>query len=92
MYEQIEKGDINNVLDLFEEDELINHITYIISSELDVLDTKKAIDDILNKLKKEKVINRKSQILKKLSSGDISKEELVKLEEELKSLSKRIAK
>ena len=92
LYEQFEKGDINNVLDLFEEDELINHITYIMSSELDVVDTKKAIDDILNKFKKEKIINRKSEILKKLSSGDISREESIKLEEELKSLSKKITK
>lgn len=92
LYEQFEKGDINNVLDLFEEDELINHITYIMSIDLEVVDTKKAIDDILNKFKKEKLINRKSEILKKLSSGQVSKEELIKLEEELKLLSKKITK
>ena len=92
LYEQFEKGDINNVLNLFKDDDLINHITYIMSSDLDITDTKKAIEDILNKLEKEKLIKRKSEILKKLSSGNISKEELIKLEEELKSLSKKITK
>lgn len=92
LYEEFEKGDINNVLNLFKDDDLINHITYIMSSDLNITDTKKAIDDILNKLEKEKLINRKSEILKKLASGNISKEELVKLEEELKSLSKKITK
>lgn len=92
LYEEFEKGDINNVLNLFKDDDLINHITYIMSSDLNITDTKKAIDDILNKLEKEKLINRKSEILKKLTSGNISKEELVKLEEELKSLSKKITK
>lgn len=92
LYEQFEKGDINNVLDLFEDDELINHITYIMSSNFDITDTKKAIEDILSKLEKEKLINRKSEILKKLSSGNVSKDELIKLEEELKLLSKKITK
>ena len=92
LYEQFEKGDINNVLNLFKDDDSINHITYIMSSDLNITDTKKAIEDILNKLEKEKLIKRKSEILKKLSSGNISKEELIKLEEELKSLSKKITK
>ena len=92
LYEQFEKGNINNALDLFEDDEVINHITYIMSSDFDITDTKKAIEDILSKLEKEKIINRKSEILKKLSSANIPKDELLKLEEELKLLSKKMTK
>lgn len=92
LYEQFEKGNINNVLDLFEDEELINHITYIMSSNFDITDTKKAIEDILKKFQKEKMINRKGEILKRLSNSDISNDELLKLENELKTLSKKLAK
>lgn len=92
LYEQFEKGNINNVLDLFEDDEIINHITYIMSTDFDITDTKKAIDDILNKFKKEKMLNRKSEILKILSNGNVSEGELLELENELKSLSKKLTK
>ena len=92
LYEELEKGDINNILDLFEDEEIINHITYIMSTDFDITDTKKAIEDVLSKLQKEKIINRKTEILKKLSSEDISKEELLELENELKSISKRLTK
>ena len=92
MYEQKEIGNINNILDLFDEDELINHITYIMSNNWDISDTEKAIDDILNKFSKEKMINRKTEILKKLTSEKLSKEEMIKLEEELKNISKKITK
>lgn len=92
LYEQFEKGNINNVLNLFEDEELINHITYIMSTDFNITDTKKAIDDILNKLEKEKTLNRKNEILKRMSSSDISKDELLKLEDELRSLSKKLTK
>lgn len=92
LYEQKEIGNINNILDLFDEDELINHITYIMSNSWDISDTEKAIDDILNKFSKEKMINRKTEILKKLTSEKLSKEEMIKLEEELKNISKKITK
>ena len=92
LYEESEKGDINNVLDLFEEEDLINHITYIMSNNWDINDKEKAIDDILNKIKKEKILNRKSEILKILADSNISKEETIQLEEELKELSKKLTK
>ena len=92
MYEQSEKGNINNVIDLFEDEELINHITYIMSNNWDINNTDKAIDDILNKFKKEKLLDRKNEILKLLSNNSISKEEVMKLEEELKMISKKLTK
>ena len=62
------------------------------SNNWDISDTEKAIDDILNKFSKEKMINRKTEILKKLTSEKLSKEEMIKLEEELKNISKKITK
>ena len=92
LYEQFEKGNINNVLDLFEDEEIINHITYIMSTDFDITDTRKAVDDILNKFEKEKTLNRKNEILKKMSSGNVTNEELLELENELRSLSKKLTK
>ncbi len=92
LYEQFEKGNINNVLDLFEDEEIINHITYIMSTDFDITDTQKAVDDILNKIEKEKILNRKNEILKKMTSGDITKDELLELEDELRALSKKLTK
>jgi DNA primase len=92
LYEEFEKGNINNVLNLFDDEEIINHITYIMSNNWDINDTEKAIDDILKKIEKEKIINRKSEILRKITSENIEKEELMRLEEELKAISRKIAK
>ena len=62
------------------------------STDFDITDTKKAVEDILSKFQKEKMLDRKNEVLKKLSSSDISKDELLKLEEELRALSKKLTK
>ena len=55
LYEELEKGDISNVIGLFEKDEeLISHITYILSKELDINDISKAIEDLTSKFIKLK--------------------------------------
>lgn len=91
LYEELEKGDISNIIGLFEkDDELISHITYIMSKELDITDVDKAVEDLINKFIKEKLLEEKSQILKKLISGDISKEETIQIENRLKEISKKL--
>ena len=92
LYEETKKGNINNILDLFDEEDLINHITYIMANEWDISNTEKAIDDIINKFTKEKMITRKSEILKALLDNEITEEEKLKLEEELKSISRKLTK
>ena len=91
MYEELEKGDISNVIGLFEkDDELISHITYILSKELDISDVDKAVDDLVNKFLKEKLLEEKNMILKKLVSGNLSDEETLKIENRLKEISKKL--
>ena len=91
LYEELEKGDISNIIGLFEKDEeLISHITYIMSKELDITDVDKAVEDLVNKFIKEKLLEEKSQILKKLVSGNISKEETIQIENRLKEISKKL--
>ncbi len=91
LYEELEKGDISNVIGLFEkDDELISHITYIMSKEEDIDNVDKAIDDLVNKFLKEKLLEEKNDILKKLISGSLSEEETKEVENRLKEISKRI--
>ncbi len=91
LYEELEKGDISNVIGLFEKDEqIVSHITYILSKELDISDVDKAIDDLVNKFLKEKLLEEKSIILKKLVSGNLNSEETLNIENRLKEISKRL--
>ena len=91
LYEELEKGDISNVIGLFEKDEqIVSHITYILSKELDISDVDKAIDDLVNKFLKEKLLEEKSIILKKLVSGNLNSEETLNIENRLKEMSKRL--
>lgn len=92
LYSQFEKGDIANVLDLFEDDEVINYITYIMSSEVDIENTQKAIDDIINKIQKEKLIEEKNEVLKKLIENNLSEDEKKKLEDRIKEVSIELTK
>ncbi len=91
LYEELEKGDISNVIGLFEgKEELLSHITYILSKEQDIRDTSKAVEDLTGKFIKEKLQEEKSEILKKLVSKDLDKEESKKIEDRLKEISKKL--
>ena len=88
LYEELEKGDISNVIGLFEKDEeLLSHITYILSKETEMKNTDKAIEDLVNSFIKERLQEEKSTILKRLISKDIDKEESKQLETRLKEIS-----
>ena len=92
MYEEYEKGDITNVIDLFEDEELINHITYIMAYDFDMSNEEKAIDDIINTYKKEKLIEEKNEILINLENQNLSKEEISDLEKKLNEIIIKLAK
>lgn len=92
LYEHFEKGDSNNILDLLEEQPLIDHITSIMADDFEIVDNKKAIDDLLNLYEKEKLIEEKNEIVEKLKDSNISKEESMELEEKLSKLIIQIAR
>lgn len=93
LYEHFEKGNSNSdILSLFSEEELINHITSIMADDFEISDNKKAIEDLLNLYEKEKMLDEKTKILKKLESTDTTKEEAVELEKRLSDLIIQIAK
>ncbi len=93
LYEHLQKGNSNsNVINLFNEENLINHITSIMADDYEILDNKKAIDDFINLYEKEKLTNEKNEIVKQLENKDIEKDEAKALEERLSEIIIKIAK
>ena len=92
LYEEFEKGNsnINSIIDAMSEEEQ-NHVTAILAEDYGIENTEKAIDDLLKNYEKEKLLERKQEIIK-LRSQDISKEEQEKLLNELNEIIYKIAK
>ena len=92
LYEEFEKGNsnINAILDNLNEKQQ-NHITEIMADDYEINDIEKAIDDIMQSYEKEKLNERKFEILELLedSTGIEQKKEL---EKELSNIIIRLAK
>ena len=91
LYNEYNSETTNNVLDFFEDEELINHITYIMAYDFDIQNEEKVIEDIINSYKKEKLIEEKNKILLKLEEN-ITKEEMIELENKLNEVVIKLAK
>lgn len=66
------KGNINiDILNCFEEEDIINHISAIMSYDFEISDLNKCIEDIANTYEKEKLINRRQEILESLKMHKI---------------------
>ena len=94
LYDEFEKGDsnINNLLNSIQDEEILNQITKIMSDDYNITDINKAIIDILNIYEKEKIINKKNEILSKLENEKLTKEEIVSLENQLSEVIIKLAK
>lgn len=89
MYEEYKNGNsnINNILDLFKNDEtIINYITGIMATDYGITDVNKSIKDIIHIYEKEKLTNRKNQIMKKLDEKDLNSQDKSNLEKELSNV------
>lgn len=94
LYDEFEKGNsnINNVLDNLQDEEQINQITKIMADDYDIQDMAKATLDVINIYEKEKMINKRNQILKELDNQDLTKEKRASLESELSNIIIKLAK
>ena len=92
LYEEFEKGNsnINGILNELSQEEQ-NHITEIISVDNGIDDVEKALDDILQSYEKDKLNERKMEILETLENGtdETQKKEL---EKELSNIIIKLAK
>ena len=76
LYEEFEKGEASNIIGLFsKEDELMSHITYILSKEMDIDNIDKAIEDIRDKFMEDRLKNEQLEIIKKIGTSSIDKDE-----------------
>ena len=95
MYEEFEKGNSNTsqLLDWFQDEKVISHITEIMAGDFEITDVDKAIDDLISIYEKEKLISRRNEILKRLESvSEAGSEEVKKLEKELNDIILKLAK
>ena len=89
LYEEYEKGNsnINSILDYFaENEEIISILTEIMADDYEIKDDKKAIEDLINSYKKEKLTSRKKEIIELLNQENIEKKEITNLEKELQDV------
>lgn len=92
LYEELENGNsnINGIIDELEQEEQ-NQITMIMADDYEINDLEKAIDDLIQTYQKEKLNNRKFEVLElleKTTNTDQKKE----LEKELSNIIIRLAK
>ena len=84
LYEEFEKGNsnINNLLEFFEgNEEVISRITQIMAFDYEIKNDKKAIEDLIKNYQKERMQNRKKELISILSSEN--NEHSKELEKEL---------
>ena len=96
LYEELEKGNsINNisVLDLFEDEDIINFLTWVMAYDFEITEVDKAIDDILNNYEKDKLISVRNEIIQALENTDnLTNEEIASLEQSLSEVIIKLAK
>lgn len=93
IYEQYSKGNVNNIIDCFEEEEVVNYLSGIMADDFGVSDINKCIEDLLNTYNKEKLTNTRNNIIKKLeNTNNMTAEEIKQLEEKLNETILKLAK
>lgn len=94
LYEEYEKGNsnTNHILDWFEDEEMINEISWILAYDFEITEVNKCIDDIIKLYAKEKVIKERNQIIKQLEQTDLSQEQKRTLEARLNDIIIKLAK
>ena len=93
IYEQYASGKETNILDLFTDEEKINYLSGIMADDFGVTDVNKCIEDLLNIYNKEKLVNERNEILKKLeNTSSLTQEESNELVKKLNDVILKIAK
>lgn len=76
-----------------ENQEIQSHVSEILVTDYEINSIEKCIEDVVNIYNKERLTNRKFEIIKELeNSSNLAKEEIAKLEQELSSIIIELAK
>ena len=94
LYEEFEKGNSNikNVLELFQEEKVINHLTEILMTDFGITEKEKSIKEIKIFYQREKKLEQKNVILRKLENDKLDIEERKQLEKQLNEIIIELAK
>ena len=96
LYEELENGNIINnvnVLDLFEDDDIINFLTWVMAYDFEIVEVDKCIEDILNDYEKDKLISMRNEIIQTLENTDnLTNDEVASLEQSLNEIILKLAK
>lgn len=95
LYEELEKGNSNieSLLDVFTDEEVINHLSGIMATDFEITDVEKCVDDVIFNHEKDKLLMQRNEILKKLENNEgLTKDEIANLEKELSNIIIRLAK
>ncbi len=94
LYEELEKGNISsNILDYFTDTDTINYLSGIMAYDFEITDSNKFIEDLASTYTKEKLVNKRNTIIKKLDNVQgLTNEEIANLEKELNDVILKLAK
>ena len=93
IYELYAQGKTSNILDSFDDDEAINYLSGIMADDFGILDINKCIEDLLTTYNKEKLVNKRNEIIRKLeNTSNMTNEEIHELEENLNDVILKLAK
>ena len=77
---------------IYEEEKIINEISWILAYDFEITEVEKCIDDILGIYEKEKVIQERNDIINQLDSEGLTKEQIDVLESRLNEIIIQLAK
>lgn len=93
LFDESSNVDIENILGLFDNQEIINYLSGILAMDFEIDDVNKAISDIENYYNKEVKLARRNEILAKLKdASNLESDEKISLENELNNIIIELAK
>ena len=93
IYELYAQGKTSNILDSFDDEETINYLSGIMAEDFGISDINKCIEDLLTTYNKEKLVNKRNEIIRKLeNTSNMTNEEIHELEENLNDVILKLAK
>ena len=94
LYEEFEKGNINtnHVLNWFEEESIINELSWIMAYDFEIVEVNKCIEDVINTYEKERTISERNRIINELENKNLEPEKVKELETRLSQIIIKLAK
>lgn len=95
LYDELEKGNNNvtTILDVFKEEDVVNHLSGIMATDFEITEVKKCIEDVILNYEKDKLIAKRNNIIKQLeNTNELTKDEVASLEKELSELIIKLAR